>query len=46
MLIDTHAHLSVDDYKNDLPQIVQQAKSSGVSKVILPNIDVPTIAPL
>src|SRR5690554_1968607 len=46
MFIDTHAHLYVDDYKNDLPQIVRQAKNSGVSKVILPNIDVPTIASL
>lgn len=46
MLIDTHAHLYVDDYEDDLPHVVQQAKNNNVAKVILPNIDIATIAPL
>ena len=43
MLIDTHAHLYVDDYKDDLSHVVQQAIKNNVGKVILPNIDTSTI---
>ena len=46
MFIDTHAHLYVDDYKDDLHHVVQQSKSNNVAKVILPNIDESTIVPL
>ncbi len=46
MLIDTHAHLFVDEYNVDLSQVVQQAKENNVGKVLLPNIDVSTIEPL
>lgn len=46
MLIDTHAHLYVDDYNNDLAQIIQQAKQKNVEKVLLPNIDTSTIESL
>lgn len=43
MLIDTHAHLYLDNYKKDLPDIVLRAKQAKVGKVILPNIDESTI---
>lgn len=43
MLIDTHAHLYVDKYDDDLAQVVLRAKQAQVEKVILPNIDVSTI---
>ena len=43
MLIDTHAHVYVDKYIDDLPEVVQRAKQTHVDKVILPNIDVSTI---
>lgn len=43
MLIDTHAHLYVDDYSKDLSEVVLRAKQTHVDKVILPNIDVSTI---
>ena len=46
MLIDTHAHLYVDSYNEDLSEVVQRAKQVHVDKVILPNIDVSTIAQL
>ena len=46
MLIDTHAHLYVDDYNGDLSQVVQQAIDNKVAKVLLPNIDTTTIRPL
>lgn len=43
MLIDTHAHLYVDDYIEDLSEVVQRAQQTHVDKVVLPNIDVSTI---
>lgn len=43
MLIDTHAHLYVDNYTEDLSEVVQRAKQAEVEKVLLPNIDVSTI---
>lgn len=43
MLIDTHAHLYLDNYQDDLSDIVLRAKQTQVEKVILPNIDVSTI---
>lgn len=46
MLIDTHAHLYSDEYKDDLRQVVQQAIQNNVRKVILPNIDISSIEPL
>ncbi|MEA5127995.1 MAG: TatD family hydrolase [Proteiniphilum sp.] len=38
-LIDTHAHLFVEEFKDDLPEVVARAKGVGVEKVLLPNID-------
>ncbi len=46
MLIDTHAHLYADDFIVDLAQVVQRAKQTMVEKILLPNIDVSTIASL
>ena len=46
MLIDTHAHLYVDNYKKDLSEVVLRAQEAQVEKVLLPNIDVSTIKPL
>ena len=43
MLIDTHAHLYVEEYKEDLSEVVLRARLSNVDKVILPNVDVSTI---
>lgn len=46
MLIDTHAHLYVDNYKKDLSEVVLRAQQAQVEKVLLPNIDVSTIESL
>jgi TatD DNase family protein len=43
MLIDTHAHVYVDSFIEDLSEVVLRAKQTHVEKVILPNIDVSTI---
>ena len=46
MLIDTHAHLYVEDYDDDLDDVVSTSKQNNVEKVFLPNIDVSTISSL
>ncbi len=42
MLIDTHAHLFFPDYENDLEEVLDRAKSSGIEKIIVPATDIPT----
>ena len=39
MLIDTHAHLYLEDFMHDIGEVIQRAYSIGVKKIILPNID-------
>jgi TatD DNase family protein len=43
MLIDTHAHLFLDQFKEDLPEVIQRSKSNGVELCLMPNIDLETI---
>jgi TatD DNase family protein len=42
-IIDTHAHLYVDQFKDDIDDVILRAKDIGVSKILLPNIDVESI---
>lgn len=42
-LIDTHAHIFVDDFKDEIDDIVSRARVAGVKKILLPNIDESTI---
>lgn len=37
--IDTHAHLYLDKFQDDLDEVFQRMKTEGVDKVFLPNID-------
>lgn len=37
--IDTHAHLYVDQFREDIDEVIQEAQNNYVSKVLLPNID-------
>lgn len=39
MLIDTHAHLWFDDFKDDLDDVLARAKEAGVKKIIVPGTD-------
>lgn len=43
MLIDTHSHLFLEDFFADLPQVMERAKSAGVSCILMPNIDSSTV---
>ena len=38
-MIDTHTHLFVEEFKDDLPLVIQRAKDAGVDRVFMPNID-------
>lgn len=46
MLIDTHSHLFVEDFEMDLSEVIQRAKSVGVTKIYMPNIDLTSIPSL
>lgn len=39
MLIDTHSHIYSEDFLHDRDEALQRAYSSGVKKIILPNIN-------
>lgn len=45
-LIDTHAHLYLEEFDNDIDEVVDRAKTIGVEKILLPNIDTSTIESL
>lgn len=42
--IDTHAHLYLDKFEDDIDQVIANAIESGVTKMFLPNIDSQTIS--
>lgn len=42
-LIDTHSHLYLDHFKDDRQEVIDRCRHAGVSKVLLPNIDLETI---
>ncbi len=43
MLIDSHSHIYLEDFNDDLGEVIQRSKDAGVEKIILPNIDTGTI---
>ena len=45
-LIDTHVHLYEESYQNDLEAVIKKALSNGVQKMIMPNVDKESIAPM
>ena len=46
MLIDTHAHLYDSVYLEDWDEMLTRAEQNGVKHILLPNIDLESIAPL
>ncbi len=46
MLIDTHTHVYLDDFKEDMDQVIDRCKKQNISKLYLPNIDSTTLVPL
>jgi TatD DNase family protein len=39
---DTHCHLYLDEFADDLPEVLTRAKEAGIGKILLPGIDVET----
>ena len=39
MLIDTHCHLYLDEFKPDIAEVIKRAETEGVQKFYLPGID-------
>lgn len=42
MLIDSHAHLDMKDYKNDIEEVLERALDAGVTHIIAVGIDIPS----
>ena len=42
-IVDSHCHLYLPEFQNDLDQVISRAKEVGVQKFFLPNIDSTTI---
>jgi TatD DNase family protein len=43
MWIDTHSHLYLDVFQNDLDDVIQRIKANNVQHIFLPNIDMDSI---
>ena len=44
--IDTHSHLYLEHFNNDLDQVISQAIEKKIRKILLPNIDSRSIQPM
>lgn len=42
-LIDTHSHPFLEEFSEDLPQVIERARSAGITHIFMPNIDSTTI---
>ncbi len=45
-LTDSHAHLFLEEFAEDLPQVIERAKAAGITRIFMPNIDSSTMVPL
>ncbi len=45
-MIDTHSHIYAEEFTDDVEEVIQRAKSVGVEKILLPNINPQTIQPM
>jgi TatD DNase family protein len=43
---DTHSHLYLPEFASDIDAIVGRALDAGVHRILLPNVDIDTIAPM
>lgn len=46
MLIDTHAHIYLEDFQNDIETIIKNAQEENIRHIFLPNIDSTSIVPM
>ena len=45
-LIDTHTHIYLPEFDTDRDETVKRAVSSGVVKILMPNIDYQSVEPM
>ncbi|WP_217513007.1 TatD family hydrolase [Vibrio metschnikovii] len=45
-MIDTHAHVYASEFDHDREQVIQRAIEQGIEHILLPNIDLESIAPM
>lgn len=45
-LIETHAHLYVEEFKKDLHDVIRNATENGISHFLMPNLDSDSIDPM
>ena len=45
-LIDTHSHLFVEEFAEDRAEVMRRAQEAGITHIVMPNIDVASIAPM
>jgi len=41
--IDTHCHLNLEHFQNDIEEVLSRAIENNISKIIIPSIDIPSI---
>lgn len=46
ILADTHTHLYLSEFANDLPQAINRALNNGVKYLFIPNIDLGSVEPM
>jgi len=42
-LIDSHAHVYLDQFSPDLDEVIDRAKEAGITAIFMPNIDLSTV---
>ena len=45
-IIDTHSHLFVSDFDENRAEVMSRAREAGITRVVMPNIDTASIAPM
>lgn len=45
-IIDTHSHIYSEEFDNDIDDVIARAQLAGIEKILLPNVDVSSLAPL
>lgn len=45
-MIDTHTHIYLEEFDADRDDVVSRAQQSGISHLVLPNVDLTTIEPM
>ena len=41
-LCDTHCHLNLNNFRDDVDEVIQRARQVGISRILVPGIDLPT----